>query len=42
MLNGLLKKFRILSLHLRHGVDEFLRKLSNKNGEVKENDSSGK
>jgi hypothetical protein len=40
MSNGLLKEFRFLSLHLRHRIDEFLRKLSNKNGEVKENDSS--
>ena len=40
MLNGLLKEFRFLAFHLRHRRDEFLRKLSNKNGEVKENDLS--
>jgi len=38
MLNGLLKKFGFpFSHHDRH-EDEFLRKLSNKNKEVKKND----
>jgi hypothetical protein len=40
MLNGLLKKFGFLFFHLCRQADEFLRKLSNKNREVKENDPS--
>jgi hypothetical protein len=38
MLNGLLKKFGFPFFHLCCETDEFLRKLSNKNREVKEND----
>jgi len=40
MLNGLLKKFGSPFFHLFCQTDEFLRKLSNKNREVKENDPS--
>jgi len=40
MLNRLMKKFRFPFFHLCGQADEFLRKLSNKNKEVKENDSS--
>jgi len=39
MLNRLLKKFGFPFFHLCRQADEFLRKLSNKNKEVKENDS---
>jgi hypothetical protein len=38
MLNGLVKKFGFPFSHLGCQTDEFLRKLSNKNGEVKGND----
>jgi hypothetical protein len=40
MLDRLLKKFGFPFFHLNRQVNEFLRKLSNKNKEVKENDSS--
>jgi len=40
MANGLLKKFGFPFFHLCRRAGEFLRKLSNKNREVKENDSS--
>jgi hypothetical protein len=42
MLNRLLKEFGFPFFHLGRRGDEFLRKLSNKNREVKENDSSVK
>jgi hypothetical protein len=40
MLNGLPKKLGFPFFHLCRQADEFLRKLPNKNREVKENDSS--
>jgi len=41
MLNRLMKKFGFPFFHLCSQADAFLRKLPNKNKEVKENDSSG-